>query len=645
MGNVLHSLITFDTTKIDPMKGLRQGLLMIIPALVGYLLGDFNIGLLVSTGTLAHVYVFKGSPQSMLRTVILCSISFAICMMLGTLTVTQPVLYGFILLLVTVIPFYIFSALKIAGPSSTFFLVTFCLPSNLPVAPDQALFRGLAILGGGALATFVVLLMILFQKQKVEDRAITSDFKMIHELMHHFNDTEKFKEVSQSAVTAFKNSDELLITATAGAKSKLNSRFQRLLLLHTSAQGIYSELLELHEQNIRPLPQDLIDMMDVTMRNAYRHSAKRENWTKEVHVNDEFDNLLQHILKIDEIANLNANQIEHQASVRKPLYSQRILHNLTLDSIVFRNTLIYAVILGAAIFVSLAFNIQKSYWIPLSAHTIMLGMTTRRMLDRSVARGLGTILGTLLLSGILFFNPHLVVAVIIMGLAAMVTEAFVGSNYAFAVIFITTQVILLNGLASHNLSISIAYTRIFDVLIGIVIAIVGILLINHQTASAMLPRTIAEVARKEAILFHYLFSENAHQDTKRERKESFELSVKMSNMTQTYNSASGELFSNKAVLRYYYPSIFALEEINFMLMRAMQNKDRQHISDTQMGEYLVTFENVAKHFELQSSLDVKELSDLPQYNYLKSALMKLQSNCVASRKDVDDTEVKSATEA
>lgn len=74
-----------------------------------------------------------------------------------------------------------------------------------------------------------------------------------------------------------------------------------------------------------------------------------------------------------------------------------------------------------------------------------------------------------------------------------------------------------------------------------------------------------------------------------------------------------------------------------MLMRAMQDKQRQRISEKQMGEYLVTFENVAKHFELRGSLNEKELTDLPQYNYLKSALMKLQDNCVATRKDVDHT--------
>ncbi|PTE68393.1 hypothetical protein BUY46_07960 [Staphylococcus devriesei] len=645
MGNVLKSLISFDTSKIDPMKGVRQGLLMIIPALIGYFLGNFSFGLLVATGTLAHIYVFKSSPRSMLRTVILCTLSFAVCMMLGTLTVTEPILYGVTLLIVTVVPFYVFSALKIAGPSSTFFLVTFCLPSNLPVAPDQALIRGFAILIGGGIATLLVLITVLFQKQKIENKAINSDFKTINQLMHNFNDPEKFKEITKSAVTQFRTSDELLITATAGTNNNLSQRFQRLLLLHTSAQGIYSELLELHEKDIRPLPQELIEMMEVTTRNAYRPSANREKWTKEVHVDEEFDNLLQYVLKIDEIANLGSNQIEHEASVRKPLYSQRIIHNLTLDSIVFRNTLIYTVIMAVAIFISLAFNIQKSYWIPLTAHTVLVGMTTRRMLDRATARGLGTIMGTLLLSVILYFNPHLIVAVIVMGLAAMMTEAFVGSNYAFAVIFITTQVILLNGLASENLSITIAYTRIFDVLIGITIAIIGILLINRQTSSAMLPGTIAEVVRKEADIFQYVFSSNVYQNEEYEKNESLALSVKMSNMTQVYNSASEEFFSNKEVIRYYYPSIFALEEVNFMLMRAMQNHQRQHISDEQMGEYLVIFENIAKHFELQSSLEVNTLSDLPQYNYLKSVLMKLQNNCVYTRKDIDEIEDGAATKA
>ncbi|HCZ6943937.1 TPA: FUSC family protein, partial [Staphylococcus aureus] len=55
---------------------------MIIPAIIGYLCGNFQFGLLVATGTLAHIYVFKGPSRSKLRTVIICNLAFAICMIL-----------------------------------------------------------------------------------------------------------------------------------------------------------------------------------------------------------------------------------------------------------------------------------------------------------------------------------------------------------------------------------------------------------------------------------------------------------------------------------------------------------------------------------------------------------------------------------
>ena len=97
--------------------------------------------------------------------------------------------------------------------------------------------------------------------------------------MHHFNDAEKFKDISQDTVTKFKNSEKLLITSTTAMSEKLSSRFEKLLLLHTSAQGIYAELLELNEK-YSSHPQELIEMMDMITRNAYKLSSKRENGRK-----------------------------------------------------------------------------------------------------------------------------------------------------------------------------------------------------------------------------------------------------------------------------------------------------------------------------------------------------------------------------
>ncbi|CAC9337871.1 Integral membrane protein [Staphylococcus aureus] len=598
---------------------------MIIPAIIGYLCGNFQFGLLVATGTLAHIYVFKGPSRSKLRTVIICNLAFAICMMLGTLTSKTPLVFGMTLLIVTVIPFYIFTALKIAGPSSTFFIVTFSLPINLPIAPEEALYRGFAILVGGILATMMVLITIVFSKNKAEEQAIQNDFKLISKLLHTYNDKAAFLQVAKTAVDSFKASDKLLITSTS-SNDKLSRRFQKLLLLHTSAQGIYSELLELNAKQIRPLPDELIEMMDHIIAQLDNSDENVRYWRKEVTVTEEFQNLFNHILKIDEMVHANEARIAYEADMRKPLYSKRIYQNLTLDSIVFRNTLRYTAIMMIAIFIALMFDFEKAYWIPLSAHTILLGTSTIHAIERGMARGLGTILGVLVLSVILLFSIPTPVAVILMGIAALFTEALVGANYAIAVVFITIQVILMNGLASQNLTINIAFPRVIDVAIGIVIAIIGLFVLGQRTASVLLPNVMAEVVRKEATLFHYLFSENQYKDNVYQKNTAMNLSVKLNNMTQVYNAANGELFSDKTLIQNYYPSLFALEEISFMLNRAMANEDRLTINEQLMGEYLATFENIAKHLELNTELEIKILPDLPQYNYIQSAMMNIQHN-------------------
>ncbi|HCZ7107535.1 TPA: FUSC family protein [Staphylococcus aureus] len=604
---------------------------MIIPAIIGYLCGNFQFGLLVATGTLAHIYVFKGPSRSKLRTVIICNLAFAICMMLGTLTAKTPLVFGMTLLIVTVIPFYIFTALKIAGPSSTFFIVTFSLPINLPIAPEEALYRGFAILVGGILATMMVLITIVFSKNKAEEQAIQNDFKLISKLLHTYNDKSAFLQVAKTAVDNFKASDKLLITSTS-SNDKLSRRFQKLLLLlHTSAQGIYSELLELNAKQIRPLPDELIEMMDHIIAQLDNSEENVRYWRKEVTVTEEFQNLFNHIMKIDEMVHANEARIAYEADMRKPLYSKRIYQNLTLDSIVFRNTLRYTAIMMIAIFIALMFDFEKAYWIPLSAHTILLGTSTIHAIERGMARGLGTILGVLVLSVILLFSIPTPVAVILMGIAALFTEALVGANYAIAVVFITIQVILMNGLASQNLTINIAFPRVIDVAMGIVIAIIGLFVLGQRTASALLPNVMAEVVRKEATLFHYLFSENQYKDDVYQKNTAMNLSVKLNNMTQVYNAANGELFSDKTLIQNYYPSLFALEEISFMLNRAMANEDRLTINEQLMGEYLATFENIAKHLELNTELEIKILPDLPQYNYIQSAMMNIQHNSFCER--------------
>ncbi|MFQ3791420.1 FUSC family protein [Staphylococcus nepalensis] len=629
----LKSLTKFNAMKIDVAKGIRQGILMFLPLMIGYLVGYFSIGLLISTGTLAHIYVFGGTAKSKLRTVFLTSIVFAIAMMLGTLTVNQPVIFGILLLIVAVVPYYVFSSLNIPGPSSTFFIVAFSLPINLPVAPEEAVTRGIAVFIGGLLATLVVIIVILLSKESAEVKSIKNDYNIIKQLVYNFDDPKAFAKVSQFAVTAFRNTDNQLITASS-AKSQKSPEFQRLILLHNIAQGIHSELLELNEENARPLPKEIRAMADYVINLVFTHGQTNKTWTQQVDIEETYKKLVDNIFKVDAIMNADEKRLEHEVDIRVPIYGHRLVNNLTIDSFVFRNTLRYSVIMAIAIFIALMFDFDKAYWIPLSTHTVLLGSTTLHSFERAGSRGIGTIIGVLALSLILLSMPPVPVAIILLAVAAGITEIFVGANYSFAVIFITIQVILLNGLASNHLSILIALPRIIDVIVGILIAVVCLLVIGRKTASSMLPGTLAKVARNEAVLFHYLFSSNKYSSRERDKKEMLHLSVQLNNMKQIYSSANGEVFSNKMVIQYYYPSIYALEEISFMLTRALSNEQRYHIDDETMGQYLLVFENIAKHFEIGSNINVEALTTLPQYMYIRTSLMSIQSNCKNARQEV-----------
>src|SRR5699024_5844528 len=280
---------------------------------------------------------------SKLRIVFFSSIGLSIAMILGTLTVSQPLIFGVLLLIVTVIPYYIFSSLNIPGPSSTFFIVAFSLPFNLPVAPEEALYRGLAMFVGGLLATLIVTILIVISKESAESKAIKNDYNIIKQLIYNFDDPKAFAKASQFAVTAFRNSDTQLITSST-AKSKESPEFQRLLLLHNTAQGIHSELLELNEKNMRPLPKEIKEMADLVIKLVYSECNFKKQWTKAVEIDDQYQNLVDNIFKVDAIMNAGNERVEHEIDIRVPIYGHRMLTNLTLDSFVFRNTLRYTVI-------------------------------------------------------------------------------------------------------------------------------------------------------------------------------------------------------------------------------------------------------------------------------------------------------------
>ncbi|MFO3702135.1 FUSC family protein [Staphylococcus felis] len=624
MKEYIKSLAYVNTSKIDINRGIRQGVLMLIPLMYGLISNHFATALLATIGTFAHIYVFKGTFTSRMRAVTFATLGLMFAMMLGTLTMWSPLLFGIFLLIVAVIPYYVFNTLNIPGPSSTFFIIAFSLASVMPEQPEAFLYRGLIVGLGGLLGIVLVYIEFQIKGEAPEIEAVHEDFVHIQRLVRQFNHQSEFNDLTKSAVKVLINSSEILNT-TGSALQKKSCDYQRLTLLHYVAEGIYSELLELNAKGHRPMPKVIVEMMNYMTERILHPQTVQKKWDKPVDVSEDFKSLVALIFKLDEILEAPIDQVRKKVSIRSPRYTQRLLYHLTPLSMNFISTLKYAVILGSAILIALLFDFERAYWIPLSAHTVLIGGTTVASIERGGARWIGTLIGVGIATLILSFNPNLLIIVLVMGLSGAITEVMIGANYALAMIAITVQVILLSGLAQGSLSIMIAIPRLLDTTIGILIAVIGVMIIGRQLASKNLPETMGEVARIESQIFHFVFSDNAYDRDTFQTRDKLRLKLSVENMNMMYRHAYGELTSNPKRTQYFYPAMFLLEQINFQLTQLLYDPRRYYLDTHTMGQYLIAFENIAKHFDRgKHHQTIIELPALPYYAQIRRSLMQLQ---------------------
>ncbi|NJH78670.1 FUSC family protein [Staphylococcus agnetis] len=627
MKGYMKQLALIDKTKIDIRKGSRQGIVMIIPLLYGLLFNDFPSALLMSIGTLAHIYAFDWTFTSRIRIVSLTSLSFVIAMMLGTLTSGNPIVFAIFLLMFSVIPYYIFTTLNVPGPSSTFFIIAYSLSIVMPQQPEDFLYRGAMVGVGGLLSLSIIVVDHLIKRESRESNAIKGEYQLLQNLVHQFNDQAQFNDLTKVAVKTFIATSETLNT-TGSSLQKRSVAYQRAVLLHQWAEGVYSELLELNAKGFRPMPQIIIEMVDHVTNAVIHPNTKRKMWKARIDIDNKFDELVSLIFKIDETLASTDIKVKENLEVRTPQYKHRLLNHLTPESAAFVSTMKYSLIMGVSILVALVFNLERAYWVPLSAHTVLIGVTNVASLQRALARWIGTMVGVILTAGFLSLDPHIGVVIVVLALSGAITETLVGANYAIAMITITSQVLLLSGLAQGGFTPMIAIPRLLDTTVGIVIAVIGVLVIGRNIASKHLPIIMADVARVEAQIFHYVFSNQQYPKVFKgynPRKDKLRMKLKVENMEMMYTRAYGEISSNHKRTQYYYPAIFLLQQIHFKLTQILHDDRGVYLDDRALGDYLVVFENIAKLFECgKYHNEVINLPELKHYVQLRQFLMQLQ---------------------
>ena len=90
-------------------------------------------------------------------------------------------------------------------------------------------------------------------------------------------------------------------------------------------------------------------------------------------------------------------------------------------------------------------------------------------------------------------------------------------------------------------------------------------MVGSRSASNLLPHYFAKTIRSQSQLLLSLFSESNENLSYDENKERGKMVTNLTNLQIVYNTALGELFSNKKRLHAVWPVYFSIEQLGYYL--------------------------------------------------------------------------------
>ncbi|GAA2498951.1 FUSC family protein [Terrabacter carboxydivorans] len=130
--------------------------------------------------------------------------------------------------------------------------------------------------------------------------------------------------------------------------------------------------------------------------------------------------------------------------------------------------------------VATALDWQHPYWAMVAAVVVLSGPDLLSRLTRGVQRVVGTLLGLGVAALVLAWHPQGVTAVLVIVVLQVLTELFVGRNYAVALLFITPLALLMGQLAHEAPVGPLLRDRLLETVLGALVGAVVLLLVPDR---------------------------------------------------------------------------------------------------------------------------------------------------------------------
>ena len=616
-------------TPLPWMKAFSAGICAGLPVLIGYFFGSLEYGLIAGLGGLTYLYVFNIPYAFRAKKLFFALIGLSIAMGLGTLFAPYPFVSAFVVALIGSIGTFLFGALRITGPAAIFFVLAFLMGTGMPVDPSLAPVRaGLVFLGGAF--SWIIGMIGWFNNPHGPEKVAVKKVYVELAIFIESAGTENFDNSKEKIEASLKSVEELLISGYI--PWRVSEKFKRLVLLNQEANNVFLYVLE----NVGKLEGKLPNEIGATLRSI---SSKIDNIDKDeqeiIPSLEVPDNWLARLYSMVNEASMLLNEplsnIQRVISISKP--SLRVVLGGAFDknSVVFLNTIRYGSVLFVAAIIAQSFDFNRPYWVTLSCAAVLSGATIMGTFHRAIQRSLGTIIGILIATAVLYFQSDGYVIAIAIFLLTFLTELAIVLNYGIAALFITPNALLLAESTTkiHDISY-FASARVFDVLIGCAIGLIGTLIMNRKSAASIVPHTMAKTIRSQQQFFLTLFSKESSLIKPERSRELNKMQTNLTNLKIVYTTALGEIPRDKARLDRLYPAIHSIDQLGYLLGSSAKYKNRPILSESELSQMLLVFETMAKSAEQELGFSKKSIPEIRGFNKIQTEVQRLQDSLYSS---------------
>ncbi|MFJ7975832.1 FUSC family protein [Peribacillus sp. NPDC096379] len=624
--SIIKQALTVNRKPFPWIKAFCAGLAAALPVLIGLLLGNPEYGLIAGMGGFTYLYVFNIPYAQRAKKLFFVVLGMTLISALGTLAAPYPLAVAILMGIIGATVIFIFGALKIIGPSAIFFVLVFAMTTGMPVHPELAPLRAGLVFLGGALSWVIAMIGWFFDPHGPE----TSVVKRVYLELAAFLDsigTEKFNEARHRVMSVLKEAEETL--AAGYIPWRQTDLFKQLYVINGHANMIFLYMLENFSETSSKIPSEVGESVRY-LANSLDQKNKRESVIKKIlqpkEINETIVQLFTKIYDADAIMNEPTSKINQVIQISKPSLKTILLGAFDKNSIIFITSVRFGVVTIIAAIIAYQFELTRSYWVPLSCVAVLSGSTIVTTYHRAIQRGFGTILGILIASLILATHPSGYILVFLILLLTFITELFIVKNYGLAALFFTPNALLMAESTSHG-SFSFSYfasARLIDVLVGIVIGLLGVWIVGRYSASSRLPHLITKTIRSQAQFLLVLFSDQGIGFNATKSKERMKMRTNLINLKTLHDTAAGELPVNQRALEYYWPVIFSIEQLGYLLENSSKTTRRPILSNDTLAQLLYVCETMANATNRKQSPSIKSVPEIEEFLSIQNEIITLQ---------------------